>query len=188
MKKSEFARLLRNIISEEIRKELPGAISDALSNTKTIKEGITNAVEDSTGEETINLKQSLKEMFSGTNVISNKPPETTKKFTNNPVLNEVLNSTRPFSQSERTGASMGIAAMMASANAGNMPSPSTHISFPTVSPTQILRDDHIPLETLPEGVSVMDVKQHAPPVIAKALTRDYSQMMKLIDKKREKKI
>lgn len=47
---------------------------------------------------------------------------------------------------------------------------------------------HAPLSALPEGVSALDVVKHVatPPEIKHALTRNYSQMMKLIDKKKGK--
>lgn len=47
---------------------------------------------------------------------------------------------------------------------------------------------HAPLSALPEGVSVLDVARQgaAPPTVANALTRNYSQMLKLIDKKKGK--
>jgi hypothetical protein len=46
--------------------------------------------------------------------------------------------------------------------------------------------NHAPLESLPTGVSVLDMKAYAPASVAGALTRNYSQMMKLIDKKKGK--
>jgi hypothetical protein len=46
--------------------------------------------------------------------------------------------------------------------------------------------NHAPMTSIPEGVSVLDVKEYVPPVVASALTKNYSQMMKLIDKKRGK--
>jgi len=48
--------------------------------------------------------------------------------------------------------------------------------------------NHAPLSALPDGVSALDVVKHVatPPEIKHALTRNYSQMMKLIDKKKGK--
>ena len=45
---------------------------------------------------------------------------------------------------------------------------------------------HAPMAEIPVGASVLDFKQHAPAAVAGALSRNYSQMMKLIDKKRGK--
>jgi len=46
--------------------------------------------------------------------------------------------------------------------------------------------NHIPMASIPEGMSVLDMKEYAPAAVAGALTKNYSQMMKLIDKKKGK--
>lgn len=72
-------------------------------------------------------------------------------------------------------------------NIPQLHSPSIPISRP---PTLIegQTSTHAPLSTLPNGVSALDVaKQGAtPPSVTNALTRNYSQMLKLIDKKKGK--
>ena len=47
--------------------------------------------------------------------------------------------------------------------------------------------NHIPLEALPQGVSVLDVARQVPLAapVTQALTKNYSQMMKLIDSKKK---
>jgi hypothetical protein len=47
---------------------------------------------------------------------------------------------------------------------------------------------HAPLSALPNGVSVLDVARQGavPTTVTNALTRNYSQMLKLIDKKKGK--
>lgn len=214
MKKNELTYMIREIIAEEIRKELPIAIAEVfqsfMGQKPVIKEEIaTSHIKPEPVEEEINLKQSLREMFAGTKVMSNPQAQpVARKFTKDPVLNEILNQTRPFTSQERTGATMGMAAMLASQGGFSVPGvmsspmmestaagedptflrnvPNITSLAPTVSQAQLLNDNHIPLADLPEGVSVMDVKQHAPAAVASALTRNYSQMMKLIDKKRGK--
>lgn len=75
----------------------------------------------------------------------------------------------------------------------NMPTmtglPESISSIPITKPPILVEGQestHAPMSMIPEGVSVLDLKQHAPAAVAGALTRNYSQMMKLIDKKRGK--
>jgi hypothetical protein len=215
MKKNELTNIIRGIVAEEIRRELPSAIAEVFSNFMGNKtshvepppaqhnEIVTEEIDENINSSPIGLKQSLKELFDGTNVIGTRQKQSQpRKYTSNPKLNDILNQTPPFTSQERTGAAPSIAAMV-SATQGNidMENPSftrnmpdmgslkqtkiqTETIVPPVSQAQLLRDDHAPLSNLPEGVSVMDVKQYVPPVVADALTRNYSQMLKLVDKKR----
>jgi hypothetical protein len=224
MKKNELTHIIREIVAEEIRRELPNAIAEVFANVMGQKQPITERVAPQKPkpimrpqvvdepEESL-LKRSLKEMFDGTPVM--RPQATThapKQFAKDPKINDILNQTRPFTPQERTGASLGMAAMMAAANSNPMPMASPMMPAeaeeepsylrnvpsmvpmhqappqmtPSISQAELLREDHIPLSELPEGVSVHDVKQYAPPVVAEALTRDYSQFMKLVDKKKGK--
>ena len=64
-----------------------------------------------------------------------------------------------------------------------------HVASIPMGRAPVLREGqestHAPLSALPEGVSALDVRHAAPPAVAQALTKNYSQMMKLIDKKRK---
>jgi hypothetical protein len=195
MKKNELTHIIKEIVAEEIRRELPNAIAEVFQNFLGQKSVVNERVsppapKPDPEDEEISLRSSLKEMFAGTRVMT--PPQATagpKNFTKNPVLNEILNQTRPFSPQERTGMGGGMAALMAANQTGMSVPMGTPMAMPSMAPVsqaQLLNDSHIPLSDLPQNVSVMDVAQHAPPVVAQALTRNYSQMMKLIDKKKGK--
>jgi hypothetical protein len=74
------------------------------------------------------------------------------------------------------------------------PTPMNHVpSIPISRPPVLVEgqeSNHAPLaEVLPEGVSALDVAREVPLAqpVAQALTRNYSQMMKLIDQKKGKK-
>lgn len=77
-------------------------------------------------------------------------------------------------------------------NRHSQPSSQMHVpSIPIGKPPVLVEgqaSSHAPLSALPEGVSVLDVARHgaAPPTVTNALTRNYSQMLKLIDKKKGK--
>lgn len=74
-----------------------------------------------------------------------------------------------------------------SPSAAQMHSPSIPVGNPPVL-IEGQESSHVPLSALPEGVSALDVARHgaAPATVTSALTRNYSQMLKLIDKKKGK--
>lgn len=74
-----------------------------------------------------------------------------------------------------------------SRNTPQMHSPSIPIGRPPAL-VEGQESTHAPLSALPEGVSVLDVAKHGavPATVTNALTRNYSQMLKLIDKKKGK--
>jgi hypothetical protein len=211
--KTELTHIIREIVAEEIRTELSIAIAEVFSNFMGQKQIVTEAVKP---PEKPNFRQSLKELFDETPIMS-KPKQFPRKFTKDPILNEVLSQTRPFTPQERMGSPSGMAAMMAAAQAGvSLPGSAASIAMEpmseepsflkgvpdirnmipsgapvatSISQPELLNDNHVPLAELPEGVSVMDMKPaiaQAAPSVAKALTRNYSETMKLIDKKRGK--
>jgi len=154
------------------------------------------------------LKTSLKELFAGTPVMRTPDVQNEfKHYTKDSKLNQILNETKSdLRDRERL---VGAAAFQG----GYSPSLSM---VPGFDPTQAMSNDgiteefsfsrnvpsipigkppvlregqesmHVPMEALPENTSVLDIKQIAPPVVQRALTKNYSHMMKLIDKKKGK--
>jgi len=224
MKTSELTHMIRQIVAEEIRKELPSAIAEVFSNFMGQKQVVTERAaprrvqqpQPQPEEEELSMKQSLRELFAGTNVM--RPPQAQagpRKLAKDPLLNEILNQTAPFSAQQRMGAPMGAAAMMAAAQGGfSMPGaapmapmmaessedepaftrgmPSMHVPshtphapmIPPVSQAALLNDNHVPLEGLPEGVSVLDLVKQAggDDPVTKALTKNYSGFLKKVNK------
>ena len=158
-------------------------------NKKHVLKPIQEKIEPQILEDPIDFKQSLRELFAGTPVMrtpqSDIQDRQPKQYTKNPVLNAVLNETvSDLHDRERL---VGAAAFAG----GYSPSVSMlQETTPTKSTVLVegQESSHVPLSSLPEGTSVLDVVKHVPttPGIKHALTRDYSQMMKLIDKKRGK--
>jgi hypothetical protein len=211
MKKNELTYIIQQLVAEEIRKQLPGALTEVLTNFRGKKSMVTEKVvhkPNTTVEE--DFRASLREMFDGDGEIINERvapqhPRQAKTFTKNPIFNNILNETLPFSSQQRTGAAGGMAAMMdaqrAAAAQHSSPimidesSPSYTYGMPDMgslmNPTgqeisTSMIDSKIPMGNLGENISVMDVKQHVPLVVQQALTKNYSKMMQLIDKKRGK--
>jgi hypothetical protein len=164
----------------------------------------------------INLKTSLRELFAGTPVMQPPPQtRQPKQFTKDPVLNQILNETIPDLRSREglTGmaafqggynpAAFAAAPMMPMEDTPgpsfmkNVPSmggnvPQMHSpSIPIGRPPPLIEGQestHAPLSALPDGISALDVVNHVAiaPTVTNALTRNYSQMLKLIDKKKGK--
>jgi hypothetical protein len=201
MKKNELTYIIQQLVAEEIKKQLPRALTEILENFKGKKAIVTEkkATPKPASSVEEDFRLSLREMFDGNGVINEQVASShvaaSKKFTNDPVLNNILNETRPFSSQQRTGAAGGLAAMMEAQReaAVQQSSPSYTSGMPDMgslmsdSPepniTPAVADSKIPMADLGENVSVMDVKQHVPLVVQQALTKNYSKMMKLIDKK-----
>lgn len=191
MKTSQLTHIIRAIVAEEIKKQLPQALTEVFSTlggksvvteqrTAPVSEPVS--VEDE--EQPVHtMKQSLRELFAGTPVMSPPQPAAPvkKTFTKNSVLNEVLNQTSPFSGLARQQmGGMSPAAAMAAEMAGVQIQNGS-----TPAPQEGQSSDHIPLSNVPHDVSALDLKNYAPPAVKNALSRNYSQMMKIIDKKRK---
>ena len=170
----------------------------------------------------------MRELFAGVNPMginelnsSNISKSSPKRYTNNPIINQILNeTTSDLRQRERMvggaaqlgGYSPSVA--MAASNIpqismtgpgemmddNEIPSLSKMPTMPTAGSDgmkniQISRppdlvegqeSTYAPLESLPEGVSALDVARQVPLAdpVARALTRNYSAVMKKIDEKK----
>lgn len=147
MKKNDLIRVIREIVRQEIKKELPSALSQVFSNLmgkvqppvppkpNTIRPTEQPPETQSTEEEideTAMLKAQLQEMFNGNASVKRVAQQVPAiKFTSNPVLNEILNKTRPFNSSERMamraggGLAMSPGVAMAAARLDASPGPAT---------------------------------------------------------------
>jgi hypothetical protein len=209
MKKSEFTQMtqiIEHLVAREVRKQLPKIISEVFQNMMMNKSVITeqrpvdttNQIEEQTEQD--DFKTSLKELFAGTTPNSLPEPELsvgesmskpTKHYTKNPVLNQILNETT--SDLRRREGLVGAAAYhggyptvpsMSPTTSEVINSPSIPLSGVPVM-TEGQESTHAPLSALPEGISALDVACQVPSPVARALTRNYSQMMKIMDKKKK---
>ncbi len=221
MKKSELTQitqLIEHLVTKEVRKQLPTIIAETFQNMmgKSVvteeRQPIAKSTRDVTNDDELELKTSLKDMFSGVKSIppTVAPVKAQRQLAKDPLLNAVLNETSGLRQYERNMGGMPafLNQYQQNAVAGGMPSPAEmgHAmaegepaftrgmpSLPVGSPP-VLREgqesSHAPMAAIPEGVSVLDVARQVPldKPVAHALTRNYSQMMKLIDKKKSGKL
>jgi hypothetical protein len=165
-------------------------------------------------EEELDLKASLREMFAGatpTAPVAARPaaPAPMRQLCKDPVLNKILNETTPLRAHERNmgsmpaflsqyqtaamqaGVSMPNPAEMSAAMAEGEPEFAKRMPALPVGTPPVLREgqesSHQPMAAIPDGVSALDVARQVPLAapVAQALTRNYSQMMKIIDKKKK---
>lgn len=210
MKKSEFiqfTKIIEHLVAKEIRKQLPSIMTETLHNItgkknleeykkQDISNKIKEEINESVSSEEIpnNLNTSLRELFSSTGVVEslNIHPKELKRFAKDPILNQILNET--VSDLQYKDRSVGNAALIAGYTPFESSINNNTVDFGKVmsemnstnQSTSNMSELHIPLESLPKDLSVLDMTKYAPPVVQKALTRNYSEMMKMIDKKRGK--
>jgi hypothetical protein len=207
----EVRKQLPNLISEALQNMMGKTVVTEEKHTNRLVKVQKEVEENTMGDTPSDFKASLRELFAGTPVMKN--PEQVaqtrelKKYTKDPVLNAILNeTTNDLRAKERLvgaaafqgGYSPGLAIVPefnpSSAMEANIEDePSFVRNMPSLLPpmnTPILREgkesDHAPMSMIPHGTSVLDLKHSAPPVIKQALTKNYSAMMKLIDKKKGK--
>jgi hypothetical protein len=150
------------------------------------------------------------------NQIETSEPKPLKQYTKNPIINQILNeTTSDLRQKERLvgGAALqggyspamalmagftptsltGPGQMMSSEeepsfakNMPSMPEPTSMVN-PSIL-NENIDNNSAPLSSIPQGVSALDVAKQVPlaSAVTQALTKNYSEMMKLIDKKRGK--
>lgn len=239
MKKSELTQLtqiIEHLVRKEVRKQLPGIIAETFQNMMgKNQQPIVESVQqrkDYVGQEVQqppenpdDFKMSMRELFAGATPASVRAeaegqpaPRQPRHFTNNPVLNQILNETTgDLRQRERMvgnaafmggyspsvamaaaamPGTMGVGEMMSEAElpsfARNMPTmPGVNPGVPLAQPpARMMNENAAPAAAIPDGVSALDVARQVPlaPQVTQALTKNYSAMMKLIDSKRKGKV
>ena len=212
---TQLTQIIEYLVAREVRKQLPGIIQEAFGNTsnKPIIKESSPVKEEVVQEEQVDFRASLKELFDGTPVIkpASENKQEPKHYTKNPVYNQILNETIGDLRSRERlvgaaafqgGYSPGLNLVPGFNPEAAMPMMEEEIgsfskNMPTmdripVSNPPILTEgqvsNHAPMNTIPAGTSVLDYKNQLPttPAVKTALTRNYSEMMKLIDKKKGK--
>ena len=186
--KKEITKQFTTLISEAVKKEINKVNNTAPLNTGTtfLNEGIIDEEVDSEPTK-VNLKSSLRELFSGTPVmeppISNTQPRT---FSKNPLINKILNETKsdlrareglvgmaafqggyspsvsaapmmPMEESNEPSFMRGVPALDGHINNGSRQ------KIPVGTPPVLMEGQestHAPLSNIPVGVSVLDMAKH----------------------------
>jgi len=212
---TQLTQIIEHIVAKEVRKQLPAIIAETFQNMmgrqvvseqRNEPEPIQEQVEPQeprVGESPTDFKASLRELFAGTPVMKTPPasnqPRPVRQFAKDPILNQILNeTTSDLRDRERLvgaaayagGYSPGLT-MVPGFNpdaassmpmeeeptfARNMPSMAPPVNAAPRSRPQVFQEGMIPSTPIPDGV---------PAAVKGALTRNYSSMMKLIDKKKK---
>jgi hypothetical protein len=131
MKKDDLVKIIRAIVQQELKRELPKALANVFSNLMGTPPSEVRNMKTATPiykgqslphkpsaeempdeiDETIQLKQQLREMFTDGEPVRRTAPLQTvqppKVYTKNPIFNEILNQTRPFNGQERMAMGVG---------------------------------------------------------------------------------
>lgn len=161
MNSKDFIQALRKVIREEVSYAVRTELSKI---TPIINEQVTTAKYTQTAKPTVTHK-----------IIAKAPVK--KQYTDNPTLNELLNDTAGF-RNENAGVSLDESIDYNNfeewPTMGRKPTPSAKSIIPTYD-TEGRRVDVSKLAETEAGAAVV-----------KALTRDYSSLIKAIDKKKGK--
>ena len=161
MNTKEFVQAIRRIIKEEVQKTVKQEIQVLLSESRTVDTTIKDVYEPRV---TVKPKQA-------------KPQRT---FSKNPLLNELLNETAPMSKHDSY---IQESYMQESAVDINY---NDHDEWPTMKNMSAMSNKISAASMIPttdtEGRPIANV--HIPEEVANALTKDYSALMKAINKKK----
>ena len=207
----EIKRQLPGIIAETFQNMMGKPQQTIVEHVQPVHEDIVGEEEDVVlpSEDPSAFKTSLRELFAGSPPVRRAaapPARAPRLFTKDPRINAVLNETVSDLRSRESMVGMaafqggynpsgvGAAPMMEAPTNEMEPSfmrntPSIPISRPPVL-VEGQESNHAPLaEVLPQGVSALDIAREIPLAepVAQALTKNYSQMMKLIDQKQGRK-
>src|SRR6056300_1497452 len=178
MDTDKLVKAIQIIVKEEIKTVLPKLVKEGVKRemAKLLKENkqLREAIKPQTPPQPTFMDEPVVE-----NVLHNQPQ---KQLSKNPILNEVLAQTQPFNSMQRN-AGMGTVPSYAGAptetsfGTMNFDSTSTHTLGQQNIAQQMGYGDMAPKQGL--GV------QTGNPALDKALNRDYSQLMKAMDKKKQ---
>lgn len=167
---------LVTVIKEVVRAEVKRQVNEQLTNLVLRMKQILDQTSNKTQPIKSKPKLDLKEEFIDDDYVPTPQRRSApKEFTKNPVLNEILNQTQPFSPSERaTGGANPMATMMGGSVLDSIQRESDEdwgtVELNTDSMSGMLQQKSAPIDTSanPEGVDA----------VAKALTRNYSELVK----------
>ena len=181
MNTDKLVKAIQIIVKEEIKEVLPKLVKEGVKKemTRLLKENkqLREALKPQKPQEPTFMDYPVIE-----NVLHQQPsqPQQIKKLSKNPVLNEILNQTQPFNGTQHTQTPSYAGAPMEVSN-GTMAfdSTSTH-TLGAQNIAQQMGYGDMAMSGQRQGLGV----QTGNPAIDKALNRDYSGLIKAMDKKK----
>lgn len=89
MNAQKFKQFIKQIVREELQKALPEMVSKVLSENK-----VNQVQSDPEYDSADSFFNELKKELGGAPLVTKQKPKETRKFSNNPVLNQILNETQ----------------------------------------------------------------------------------------------
>ena len=211
----QLSTIIEMIVAKELKKQLPKLLSEIV-HTSPNNNNNNNNIEkniNSSPKTTITTTTSLKELmdrddFEEINNNNNNNSHKKIQFTKNEVLNELLNNTKSdlryrermvgYQSYVNNNQSVEMA-QVDDSELGFMKNVpimgndilSKNINIPIGTPPTLIEgqhSNHAPLSTLPEGVSVLDIAKSGAvnDKMSGILTRNYSELVKAMDKNKNK--
>jgi len=162
------SKLLVGLIKEVVRKEVKQQVKEELA--KLIKSGAVTLNKEKKGTSLMEMTETKKRLVKNTQAAINRP---VKNYTNNQMLNEVLNNTTPFTAEERAEGGM-----MDESSVLDMMQPERYEEDGWE--TMDYREQSIPQQLPSTGNAGLDA-------IQKALNKDYTQLTKVFIKQEKQK-
>jgi hypothetical protein len=178
MNTDKLVKAIQIIVKEEIKEVLPKLVKEGVKKemTRLLKENkqLREALKPQKPQEPTFMDEPIIE-----NTLHNQKP---KQLSKNPVINEILNQTQPFNSQQRQGVGTPTyagAPMEVSNGTMAFDSTSTHtLGAQNIAQQMGYGDMAMPGQR--QGLGV----QTGNPAIDKALNRDYSGLIKAMDKKK----
>jgi hypothetical protein len=170
------SEILLTLIKEVVKNEVKQQVKEEL--TRLIKSGVVTL--NSQKKTTMSLKEmtEVPEYAIPIKKIPQGPTQPQKVFTNNPMLNEVLNQTQPFTAQQRAE--------------GGMPGAGGSV-LDMIQPNMQMDEDWNTMDFRESGIPQnipQQLEANGDPLAnatVKALTRDYSELTKLFTKQEQQK-
>jgi len=162
------SKLLVGLIKEVVKNEVKQQVKEELA--KLIKSGAVTLNKEKKGTSLMEMTETKKRLVKNTQAAINRP---VKNFTNNKMLNEVLNNTTPFTAEERAEGGM-----MNESSVLDMMQPEKYEEDGWE--TMDYREQSTPQQLPSTGNAGLDA-------IQKALNKDYTQLTKVFIKQEKQK-
>jgi len=162
------SKLLVGLIKEVVKNEVKQQVKEELA--KLIKSGAVTLNKEKKGTSLMEMTETKKRLVKNTQAAINRP---VKNFTNNKMLNEVLNNTTPFTAAQRAEGGM-----MDESSVLDMMQPERYEEDGWE--TMDYREQSTPQQLPSTGNAGLDA-------IQKALNKDYTQLTKVFIKQEKQK-
>jgi hypothetical protein len=170
MNAHKFKQIIQQIVREELKIALPSAISKVLKENK-----VTPVELDYEEDSTDSFFEDLKKELSGAPAVSKQQPKEIKKFSNNPVLNQILNETQGGIPKETLPSHLNEMFMKPERQSLNIID-----NTKKKTPTSTVETHNPVIETVSPALLTEETKAQA----QLGVFKDYRKLMKAMDKKK----